>query len=146
MIYISLICFMLIVVVGSFLHRGLPDCVSDFYFVLGKWFSILMVATVVFMLPPMLDYTPEDYEFLAFFTCTGIMFVGVAPNYLADVERGVHKAGAMISGISSIAWTVCVSPWHCLLLLVWIVGFIDKKRWLLWFELPCFLMIFLSMA
>lgn len=145
MLWISIICFIIIAVDGSLSKKGLPDCISAYYYELGKVFSILMALMAFCLLYVMLDVTPEDRQFLAFLACGGILFVGVAPNYKEDVESSVHKTAAVISGVCSVLWTAFVSPAHCFFLCMVAIALIDRKRWLLWFEVPCFLMVFASL-
>lgn len=142
MVFFSFLCFILLFSVGSLLNKGLPDCLSDIYYSVGLFFTAMMLFVAFFLLPSMIDATPENYQCLAFLANAGIVFVGAAPNYKEGMERNVHRTAAMISGGCSVVWTAIVSPWHCMYLLIALVGIVDRRRWLLWFELPCFAMIY----
>ena len=145
MVWIGIICFLLIVVGGSLLNGGLPTCLSDIYYRISAVFTVLMVAMAICFLPSMLEVTQEDFQFLAFLCCGGIMFVGVAPNYKDELEGKVHKASALVSCFCSVAWVTMVAPWNLLLTSLLFIAMADKKRWLFWFELLCFIMVIATM-
>lgn len=74
--------------------------------------------------------------------CGGIAFVGVAADYRDKTEYPIHAISALISGLSSIAWTAMVEPSALLCLLINSLSIVDKKRWLLWLESSCFASVF----
>ena len=84
---------------------GLPEMVSDTYYQLGRrwgWlFTAVMVTVAWLMMVAILD-TGKGVQCLAFLGCTGLMFVGVAPNYCDRDTYPVHKGGAMIAALGDL--------------------------------------------
>ncbi len=97
---------------------GLPEMVSDTYYQLGRrwgWlFTAVMVTVAWLMMVAILD-TGKGVQCLAFLGCTGLMFVGVAPNYCDRDTYPVHKGGAMVAAIGCVGWAMSVNWWPTLL-------------------------------
>lgn len=117
-------------------------CLSDLYYKIGYWFTVVMFAISVITLPFALRTWDSIFSFLM---CAGIAFVGAAADY-KGVEHDLHYVSAMTSAICSVIWTVNVCP-PCLLLPVIgaIIALRDRKRWLLWCEVGCFSMVYTAM-
>lgn len=110
LILIGFIAFILV-----FIGIGRLESLSDSYYELMEkknWYKYLFQITLLsvsfLLVPVMLQFTPEQFQFLAFFTAAPIAFVACAPRfrisstvaYLA-LERKVHKIAAIVSGVSS---------------------------------------------
>lgn len=97
---------------------GLPEMVSDTYYQLGRrwgWlFTAVMVTVAWLMMVAILD-TGKGVQCLAFLGCTGLMFVGVAPNYCDRDTYPVHKGGAMVAAIGCVGWAMSVNWWPTVL-------------------------------
>lgn len=134
MILILLSLAIILTYVGVMVKRnGMPYSISDTFYSLEHkgWFGFSMVATALSLMPSILDFTPNNYQFLAFLMCAGLMFVGAAPNFKKGLDRPVHIAGASIAGLCSQIWIALIQPY---LLLLWIpfligVGIKMKKVW-----------------
>lgn len=100
------------------LKFGLPEMVSDTYYQLGRrwgWlFTAVMVTVAWLMMVAILD-TGKGAQCLAFLGCTGLMIVGVAPNYCDKDTYPVHKGGAMVAAIGCVGWAMSVSWWPTVL-------------------------------
>lgn len=97
---------------------GVPESVSaSFYKIEHKEaFSVCMCGAALTLLPPMLERTQEEWQFLAFLACAGLLMVGCAPRFKEGVERKVHVAGATLLLVCSQLWVLAVeSEW----LLLW---------------------------
>lgn len=125
MYILSVISFLLL---GGFLllaamRFGIPAMVSDVYYQLqgctgsevigdkrkrnyGWVFTAVMVTCAVLMMICMLD-SGKGVQFLAFLGCGGLMFVGLAPNYLDHDAYPIHKTAAIVAAVGSIGW--CLS-------------------------------------
>lgn len=152
---LSLISFLLL---GGFLllsamRFGVPDMVSDTYYQLqgttgsevlgGKtkrnfgWvFTLVMFASALLMLVSLLD-SGKGIQFLSFFGCAGLMFVGAAPNYIDRDTMPVHKCGAIVAAIGCVGWCMSVNILPTailavmLLLTLWILNkIIQWEHWL----------------
>ena len=112
------------------LRFGIPDMVSDTFYQLtgeasgggkqslvrGLPFTIVLLATAFIMLPCMLSL--DGIQPLAFIGCSGLAFVGVAPNYYDRDEGQVHKISAIIAAIGCTAWCLSVNPWPTVIIAV----------------------------
>ena len=116
-------------------------CLSDFYYVIGSWFTIICFTMALFILPIALTIKESVVSFLM---CGGICFVGAAANYRKEFEHEVHYGAALTSMICSMCWVISVNPIGLLGCLISLIGLIDKKRWLLWMEIACFTSVFID--
>lgn len=138
--------------------KNLPS-LSDSYYQLKElkdWYKYLFQFTLLsvsfLLVPVMLEFTPEEFQFLAFFTAAPIAFVAVAPRFRAvdnkysNQEKKVHSIAAIISGASSALWVVAIaatSGWD-ILLTIPVAAFLayagyavsGQKVW--WAEMACF--------
>ena len=138
MVYFSIAFLLLDVLLASVEKKSLVTCVSECWYHI-KWthYALLALAALM-MLPPMLDCTPYNWQFLAFFACASLVFVATAPSYLEKFEGRVHSISAILCATCAIAWAVAVvtvALTGCVLL---IVAAFDKKHRLLWLELSAF--------
>ena len=117
-------------------------CLSDFYYLVGSWFTIVCFIVALSILPIALAINDSVVSFLM---CAGIGFLGTAANYRSEFEHAVHYGAALVSMICSVMWVWTVDPIGLAGLLVALVGLIDKRRWLLWMEISCFLSVFVAM-
>ena len=92
---------------------GLPEMVSDTYYQLGQrgWmFSLTMVTVAAMMMTAILD-TGEGVQCLAFMGCSGLCFVGMAPNYCDKDAYPIHKGGATVAAMGCVGWALSVCVW-----------------------------------
>lgn len=125
---------------------GIPDMMSDVYYQLQKctgsevigdkhkrnygWvFTVVMVASAILMLIPMLD-SGRGIQCLAFLGCAGLMFVGFVPHYLDNAEHAIHKAAAITAAIGCVGWcsSVNLAPTLLLAIAVLIIYFPPAKK------------------
>ena len=124
---------MLCVVIDKY---GVPDMVSSIYYLLGKrgWmFQLVLVLFGALMMACLLDSELGE-PCLAFFACAGLMFVGMAPRFLEESERGLHKGAAIVSAVASVGWCFTVD-WRMVLAFLawygvyWVGRDNDSKPW-----------------
>ena len=125
---------MLCVVIDKY---GVPDMVSSIYYLLGKrgWmFQLVLVLFGAMMIVCLLDSELGE-PCLAFLACAGLMFVGMAPRFLEESERGLHKGAAIVAAVASVCWCLTVD-WQCALAFMswycvyWACKDEDSKPWL----------------
>lgn len=117
-------------------------CISDLYYKIGHWFTVAMLIVAFATLPFALDAWGSIWSFLM---CGGIAFVGAAPNYKGG-EHDVHYYSALTSMICSLVWVSHVCPQCFYLLFVALAAVVlDTKRWLLWCEIGCLSMVYISL-
>lgn len=116
-------------------------CISDLYYVYGRWMTFAFFIIAFATLPFALEMWPTVFSFLM---CASIAFVGCAADYKDKFDYPIHYISASISAISSIIWVWNMDPTKTafLYLIIAFFGIFDRKRWLLWCELPCFLMVY----
>lgn len=110
--------------------NGIPYSISDTFYSLEHklWFGATMWLTSLLLMPSILVFTPENYQFLAFFMCVGLMFVGVAPNFKKGMDRPVHIGATCVSAISSQVWIILTQPYVLLLWAAWISYIVIRIR------------------
>lgn len=127
-----------------------PEMVSTIYYLLGKrgWvFQLVMMLFGILMMICLLD-SGRGVQCLAFFACSGMMFVGVAPRFLEQGERAVHKGAAIVSAVASVGWCFTVD-WRMLLAFLawygvyWVGRDDDSKPWFT-AEVTAILMVLLT--
>ena len=138
MVYLSIIFLLLDVLLASVEKKSLVTCVSECWYHI-KWthYALLALAALM-MLPPMLDCTPYNWQFLAFFACASLVFVATAPSYLEKFEGRVHSISAILCAACAIAWAAVVVPVALIGCVLLIIAAFDKKHRLLWLELSAF--------
>ncbi len=119
------------------LWMGIPPSISEtYYHRLSKWlFPICLVSAGAFATVPLLNNTPEDYQFVAFFIIASILFVAAAPAFKEEFEGKVHYGAAVMLGLSALEWMILTTgmPWIALAITL-CCGVCDRKRFLFWFE------------
>ena len=138
MVYLSIIFLLLDVLLASFEKKSLVTCVSECWYHI-KWthYALLALAALM-MLPPMLDCTPDNWQFLAFLACAALAFVASAPSYLEKFEGRVHSISAILCAACTIAWAVAVIPVALIGCALLIIAAFNKTHRLLWLELSAF--------
>ena len=109
---------MLCVVINKY---GEPEMVSSIYYLLDKrgWvFQVVMMLFAALMMACLLD-SGLGVQCLAFLACAGLMFVGVAPRFLDESERKVHKTAAIVSAAASVGWCMTVDWRFVFTFLAW---------------------------
>ena len=137
MVYLSVAFILLDIILASFKKKSLVTCVSECWYQI-KWAHYAFIALAALMMLPMLDYTPDRWQFLAFFACAALLFVATAPSYLERFEGRVHSISAILCAACAIAWAVAVVPLALIGCALLIVAAFDHKHRLLWLELSAF--------
>lgn len=137
MIYLSIIFLLLDVLFASIKKKSLVTCVSECWYHI-KWTHYALLSLAALMMLPMLDYTPDRWQFLAFFACAALLFVATAPSYFERFEGRVHSISAILCAACAIAWAVAVVPVALIGCVLLIVAAFDKTHRLLWLELSAF--------
>ena len=122
-------------------NKALPYCISDCYYIIGLPFTIVFSTSSWLMLyPTMLCW--ESPVTMAMVTAFSL--VGIASDYNDALYRKAHFLSAMVAGCFSAIFVIKVCPSASLCYLAIIIGWLDKKRWLLWVEIGCLLSVFVA--
>lgn len=119
-----------------------PTCLSATYYLLQKHkvlFRIAMIAAGFLALPAWLEASPDNWQFLAFLGCAGLVFIGAAPGFLDHFEGKVHYIATAIAGASAVLWLIFASKWGWIPLILFSLCGISltckkTEKWLFVFE------------
>ncbi len=151
-------------------NKHIPDSLSQSVFFLppsASWLWTLVIGFFAFaIMPAFIDKTPENWQWLAFISCAGLMAVAFAPLLPAketltqdgdkvidksDLGYKVHMVGAFTAAIGS---QVLIARCQPLVLLCWIpyIGYfvyyysqyffklmVPWRTKVFWAEMTCFL-------
>lgn len=138
---------------------GIPTSLSDSFYLLeakkkgiGYLFTGMMWIMGFLLLIPLLDNTPEYWQFLAFLPVVGILAVGTAPAFKQSLEGKVHYASAALATVLIASWLFVCFPklWPVLMIsviLMTILMFASKstKCFIFWAEMAMFLTAYVSL-
>lgn len=122
---------------------------SETHYRMPKWaFPVAMVSCAVLALPYWLEVSNCRYQFLAFLSCAGVVFMGVEPLFKWE-DRLPHILSVCVAGVSAFIWAV-LTDWvaSCALLVVMAVLTLMytnnwvKTYWVLVVELGLFVLIY----
>lgn len=121
----------------AILHIGLPPSISEtFYRLNRKWlFSIVLGVAASLAVAPLLNHTPEDFQFLGFFIIAGILFVAASPAFKDEFEGKVHTGAALILCFATIAWLILTAGVPYIAIAGVLVGIIRRREFIFWLEL-----------
>lgn len=97
---------------------GVPDMVSDTYYLLGRrgaCFPVVMLMVAASAMIALLD-SEWGVDCLAFLGCGGLAFVAVAPNYADKDAYPVHKGGAIVAAIGCVGWCLSACWWPTIII------------------------------
>lgn len=136
---VSLITIM--IVWATLKNKALPYCISDCYYIIGLPFTIVFAISSWLMLyPTMLCW--ESPVTLAIVTAFSL--VGIASDYNDALYHKAHFVSAIAAGCFSAIFVIKVCPSASWCYLSASIGWLDKKRWLLWVEIVCLLSVFVA--
>lgn len=145
---------------------GVPKSLSDTFYLwngvkknLGYIFTGMMGGMSLTLLPAWIEVGNQVsswstfLNFLVFFACGAIMFVGVAPAFRSDRTEGlVHELSAKIAAACALIWcfVVCYQIWYvplACIIAVLIAGLCTKtfkKCSVYWLEMMAFAATFVT--
>lgn len=119
------------------ISRGLPASLSEtYYHTESKWlFSCTISIAAICAWLPLIKVTPDSYLFLAFFIIASIIFVAASPTFKDEFVGKVHKGAAIVLGATALTWIIAAQRFPFLTFLLFIVGVVDRKRFVFWLEI-----------
>lgn len=86
------------------------------------------------------------FQFLAFFMCAGLIFVGTAANFKEDLTREVHYGGTAVAATAGVLLLVFSGLWRipAVLVLVAVGMSLKYKRWMYWLEQAVILSVYIG--
>ena len=139
---------------------GVPKSLSDTYYlfknresVLKFLFPSMMTLLTLFLMPAWLEMSEgSPFQFTAFLSAAGVLFVGAAPAFKdSEMENKVHSIAAYICAAAALAWICLVTPyWYVILIVFGVVAALAvvTKTWktcyIYWLEMVAFVSTFIS--
>jgi len=118
------------------LYWGIPCSISDTYYQTArKWlFPVCITFSGALALVPLLNITPESYQFVAFFIVAAALFVAAAPAFKEEMVDKIHATAAAMLGVCALVWLILTTgcPWIAIAGLC--VAVLDRKHFLFWIE------------
>ena len=120
---------------------GIPYCLSDTAYTVGKGiFASAMIAVAACLWLPMMEATPDKWQFLVFLSFAGIAILAVSPYKDSDFNYRLHYVGTCIAMVAVLSlWVMrgeLVVPIATISLGLTLRSITDK--WLLIVELMMF--------
>lgn len=129
------------------LNQGVPCSISDTYYQTEKkWvFPTVISLTGLCAFVPLMNNTPNDYQFLVFFIVAATLFVATAPAFKEEMVDKVHATAAAVLGLCALAWLILTTgcPWIATAGLCMAV--LDSKHFLFWIEVGLLYNLFISL-
>lgn len=132
---------------------GFPTSLSKTYYQLeafdknkGWLFQVTLFSIAILLLPAWLEVLDgSDYQFLAFLSCVGLIFVAAAPKFLNSFESKVHYVSTAIAALCALLYVIFINSDYQLMLaftfitlVVYIIVDYKKKNIFYWLELIAF--------
>lgn len=116
---------------------GLPASISATYYnTERKWvFPTVISLTGLCSLVPLLNNTPESYQFVAFFIVAATLFVASAPAFKEEMVGKIHSVSAAVLGVSALAWLILTTGWPWIALAGLCIAILDRRHFLFWVEI-----------
>lgn len=154
-VIISIIIIVTYVLYVCIVNKRIPSSLSETVFYIPSraanliWILTICSATFLVM-PTLITCVPATWQFLAFLSCAGLLFVGAAPLVKdeTDLAYKVHMTAAWLCSVFSQLMIAVTCP-H--LLFGWFPWFavylwyMKKKTWrtaTFWAEMTCFALIY----
>lgn len=130
-------CLIISLYITSYIcNVGVPASLSATYYnTERKWiFPVTIGATGIFALVPLMNNTPESYQFVAFFIVAATLFVASAPAFKEELVNNIHAGAASVLGICALAWLILTFGWPWIAIIGFVVAIMDRKHFLFWVE------------
>ena len=139
---------------------GVPKSLSDTYYLFKErnstlkfLFPSMMTLLTFLLMPAWLEMSEGSaFQFTAFLSAAGVLFVGAAPAFKdSEMESKVHSISAYVCAAAALAWICLVTPyWYVILIVFGIVAALAvvTKTWktcyIYWLEMVAFVSTFIS--
>ena len=113
---LSIICLIITILYNGFIiikYKRIPESLSETSYMLSDkryLFTIYCLLVSFLIMPEMLELTPEQYQFLPFIFCAGLMFAGASPLFKTGMDRYVHYISAYTAFIAFIFYIILCLP------------------------------------
>ncbi len=128
-------------------NRDIPDSISGISYIVPHWlFSTWLMLVGILLMPPMMDALYVTEQWAGFLSIVGLACVASSPYYKTEDVK-LHYIGAVVCYIFANVTVWLIKPSMLVLWLTYAVLFplIDRKKWLLYCELCCFMILILTL-
>ncbi|MDE6468049.1 MAG: hypothetical protein K2L28_04030 [Muribaculaceae bacterium] len=134
---VSVSCLIMTLYLTAYINTlGVPASISATYYKTEKkWvFPTAISLTGLSALVPLMNNTPENYQFVAFFIVAATLFVASAPAFREEMVGRIHATAAAVLGICALAWLILTTgcPWIAIVGVC--IAVLDHKHFLFWVE------------
>lgn len=137
LIAVSVSCLIMTLYLTAYINAvGVPASISaTYYHTERKWlFPTAISLTGLCALVPLMNHTPESYQYVAFFIVAATLFVAAAPAFREDMVGKVHGISAAVLGLCALVWLMLTTGWPWIAIVGLCVAILDRKHFLFWFE------------
>lgn len=132
------------------LKKRIPNSLSQSVFMLppsASWLWTLVIGFVaIAIMPKMLDVAGDNWKFLAFLSCIGLILVALCPlsPKKNSIQYQTHMIGAWMCAVSSQILITVNNTWLLLMWVPWLAAFVwitKDNEWrtkVFWAEWTCF--------
>lgn len=145
--YIGLFIIVIYTIIMCLKIKRIPTSISATYYLGGNiWFTIVMFIAGFCITGGLLNLCEGSaFQFIAFLTGAGIVFVGGSPLFRDELEGKIHYAGAITLLVGSQVWLGIFSiPWVFLFWIPSIIWIFTSKR-MFWCEITCITTILIGL-
>ena len=125
----------------SYCKVGIPYCLSDTAYTVGKGiFASTMITVAICLWLPLMEATAEEWQFLVFLSFSGIAILAVSPYKDSDFNYKLHYVGTCIAMVAVLSLWVVRGAWVVPIATI-SLGLTLREitdKWLLWVELMMF--------
>jgi hypothetical protein len=136
-IAITTICYLCY---SAWVTGGVPESLSATYYGLkedGWLFQALCIGMAFGLLPMWIEACGGKFEYLPFFACGGLGFVGVAPSFKLKLEGMIHYSAAVVCCVCAILWMMLSGNYPAVLwwsFIGWML-YLKFGQWCWWLEI-----------
>ena len=147
-IAVSVSCIIMTLYLVAYINSlGVPASISATYYKTEKkWlFPTVISLTGLCALVPLMNNTPENYQFVAFFIVAATLFVASAPAFREEFVGKIHGGAASVLGVCALVWLILTTgcPWIAIIGLC--IAILDHKHFLFWVEVGLLYNLFVDL-
>lgn len=148
LIAVSLSCLIMTLYLTAYINTiGVPTSISATYYKTErKWlFPAAISLTGICALVPLLNNTPDNYQFIAFFIVAASLFVASAPAFREEMVGKIHATAASVLGLCAVIWLLAIGGCPWIAILGGCIAVLDYKHFLFWVEVGLLYNLFISL-
>lgn len=122
------------------IKQGIPESLSATYYTLGSegWMFQMVTGVLGFSLFPVwVEVSEPEHQWMAFLSCSALLFVSSAPSFRIPLQGFVHYTFAVICCVCAVCWQMANALYDVLLVFAFLFGMLTlqmKKKYMFWLE------------